>query len=34
MNTPNMCDTADHQFLIQEATPDDVMPLDIGHLSS
>jgi len=34
MATPTSCDTADHQFLVQETAPDDVIPLAIGYLSS
>jgi len=34
MTTLTSCDTADHQFLVQEAILDDVIPVDIGYLSS
>jgi len=34
MTTPTSCDTADHQFLVQEAILDDVIPVEIGYLSS
>jgi len=34
MTTPISFDTADHQFLEREAIPHDVIPLEIGHLSS
>jgi len=34
MTTPTSCDTADHQFLVQEAMLDDVIPVEIGNLSS
>jgi len=34
MTTPTGCDTADHHFLVQEAVLDDVMPVEIGYLSS
>jgi len=33
MTTYTSCDTAD-QFLVQEAIPHDVIPLEIGYLSS
>jgi len=33
MTTPTSCDTADHQFLVQEAIMDDVIPVEIGYLS-
>jgi len=32
--TPTRYDTAAHQFLVQEAIPHDVMPSEIGYLSS
>jgi len=34
MITPTSCDTADHQFLVQETILDDVIPVEIGYLSS
>ena len=34
MTTPISCDTTDHQFLVQEAILDDVIPVEIGYLSS
>jgi len=34
MTTPTRCDTADHQFLVQEAVLDDVAPVEIGRFSS
>jgi len=34
MTKPTSCDTAKHQFLAQEAIPHDVMPSEIGYLSS
>ena len=34
ITTPTSCDTADHQFLAQEAILDDVIPVEIGYLSS
>jgi len=34
MTTPTRGDIADHQFLIQEAIPDDVLQLEIGYLPS
>jgi len=34
MTTPTRYDTTDHQFLVQEAIPVDVMPLEIDYLSS
>jgi len=33
MTTARRCGTADHQFLVQEAIPDDVIALKIGYLS-
>jgi len=33
MTTPTICDTADHQFLAQEAMRDDVIQAEIGYLS-
>jgi len=33
MTTPATCNTADHQFLAQEAILDDVIPVEIGYLS-
>jgi len=34
MITPTSRDTADHQFLVQEAILDDVIPVEIRYLSS
>ena len=34
ITTATRCDTVDQQFLAQEATLDDVIPLEIGYLSS
>ena len=34
MTTPTSCGTADHQFLEQETILDDVIPVEIGYLSS
>jgi len=34
MTAPTRCDTEDHQFLVQDAIPHDMMPLEIGYLSS
>jgi len=34
MTTTTSCDTADHQLLVQEAVLDDVIPVEIGYLSS
>jgi len=34
MTPPTRCDTADHQFLVQEAIPHAVIPLEIGFFSS
>ena len=31
MTTPTSCDTADHQFLVQEAILDDVISVQIGY---
>ena len=34
ITTPTRCDTVDNRFLAQEAILDDVVPLEIGYLSS
>ena len=34
MTTRTSCDTEDHQFLVQEAILDDVIPVKIAYLSS
>jgi len=34
MTTLTSCDTADYQFLVQEAILDNAIPVEIGYLSS